>query len=308
LRRTLPAQRWNTQYQQNPTSEESAIVKPAWWKPWLRRAPNCIFTVQSWDTSFGEYEKGDASACTTWGVFEPRKEPGQPQSAPPARLCSRSSAGSDKTVRLNAVSDLFRSGMVWFLDGCTLAQRTIQQFSDHPNGDADDLMDCSVQALARIREGGWVRLSNDDVDLDEDSPRWSPLRLFPDQTLQILGRTAPDPPCSFQKSSSREQKTGEVFYGTPKEVYRVEVYAQVRRAVQVEGMTVRQAARQFDCHARRSEDADVLDPRYRRSKPAAKAQARSVVGTNRLDSAAGWRSAEEAAPITSIAKKFASVR
>lgn len=230
LKRTLPSQRWNAQYQQNPTSDEASIVKQSWWKPWLRRAPQCIFTVQSWDTSFGEYAKGDPSACTLWGVFEPRKEPGQPQSAPPFgiilldafeerlpfpelkqkalelyrrakpdSLCIEARAagspllqelgrlglpiaryaptcGSDKTVRLNAVSDLFRSGMIWYLEGCTLAHRTIQQFADHPNGDGDDLMDCSVQALARIREGGWIRLSNDEADLDEDAPRWMPPR------------------------------------------------------------------------------------------------------------------------------------
>ena len=228
LRRTLPPARWNAQYQQQPTSEEAAVVKSEYWRVWQRRSPKTIFTVGSWDTSFGEYSKGNPSAYTLWGVFEPRKEGGLPGAPPygimlldafearlqfpdlkrkalelyrqhrPDSLCieARSagspllqemqrmgipiaryapSAGQDKGTRLNAVSDLFRSGMVWYMETCPMARRVIQQFADWPEGEADDLMDSGVQALSRIREGGWVTLDTDFDDADEDD-RWLPPR------------------------------------------------------------------------------------------------------------------------------------
>ena len=70
LKLELPAGKWNAQYQQEPTSEEGAIVKREWWKLWKQeRPPRCEFVIQSWDTAFTKSERADYSACTTWGVF-----------------------------------------------------------------------------------------------------------------------------------------------------------------------------------------------------------------------------------------------
>jgi predicted phage terminase large subunit-like protein len=70
LRLELPAGKWNAQYQQEPTSEEGAIVKREWWKLWEpEKPPKCQFIIQSWDTAFTKSERADYSACTTWGVF-----------------------------------------------------------------------------------------------------------------------------------------------------------------------------------------------------------------------------------------------
>jgi predicted phage terminase large subunit-like protein len=58
------------QYQQNPTSETSAIVKREWWKTWEKDDPPfCEFTLMSWDTAFEKNNRADYSACTLWGVF-----------------------------------------------------------------------------------------------------------------------------------------------------------------------------------------------------------------------------------------------
>jgi predicted phage terminase large subunit-like protein len=58
------------QYQQNPTSETSAIVKREWWQVWEKDdPPNCDFTLMSWDTAFEKHNRADYSACTHWGVF-----------------------------------------------------------------------------------------------------------------------------------------------------------------------------------------------------------------------------------------------
>lgn len=70
LRNELPIGKWSAQYQQNPTSEQGAIVKREWWKIWEQDSPpQCEFIIQSWDTAFTKNERSDYSACTTWGVF-----------------------------------------------------------------------------------------------------------------------------------------------------------------------------------------------------------------------------------------------
>ena len=70
LKAELPVGKWNAQYQQDPTSEEGAIIKREWWKEWTKKdPPNCEFVIQSWDTAFLAKETADYSACTTWGVF-----------------------------------------------------------------------------------------------------------------------------------------------------------------------------------------------------------------------------------------------
>jgi len=70
LREELPNSKWQAQYQQNPVSENSAIVKREWWKIWEEEdPPSCEFTLMSWDTAFEKNNRADYSACTTWGVF-----------------------------------------------------------------------------------------------------------------------------------------------------------------------------------------------------------------------------------------------
>lgn len=70
LQKELPHAKWMAQYQQNPTSETSAIVKREWWKTWEDdEAPQCEFTVMSWDTAFEKNNRADYSAMTYWGVF-----------------------------------------------------------------------------------------------------------------------------------------------------------------------------------------------------------------------------------------------
>ena len=70
LRTELPISKWQAQYQQDPTSEEGAIVKRDWWNIWESEIPPpCEFIIQSWDTAFLKTQRSDFSACTTWGVF-----------------------------------------------------------------------------------------------------------------------------------------------------------------------------------------------------------------------------------------------
>jgi len=70
IRAELPVSKWSAQYQQNPTSEEGALIKRDWWRIWDRDdPPNCDYIIQSWDTALTKGTRSDYSACTTWGVF-----------------------------------------------------------------------------------------------------------------------------------------------------------------------------------------------------------------------------------------------
>lgn len=70
LKAELPISKWSAQYQQDPTSEEGALLKREWWRIWERdNPPPCESILVSWDTAFKKTERSDYSACTTWGVF-----------------------------------------------------------------------------------------------------------------------------------------------------------------------------------------------------------------------------------------------
>ncbi len=78
IREELPIAKWNAQYQQNPTSEEGALVKREWWKIWEKDdPPKCEYIIQSWDTALTKGTRSDYSACTTWGVFYDKDNDGK---------------------------------------------------------------------------------------------------------------------------------------------------------------------------------------------------------------------------------------
>ena len=80
LKEELPNAKWMAQYQQNPTSETSAIVKREWWQVWEKEdPPSCDFTLMSWDTAFEKNNRADYSACTLWGVFYQTDDAGTAQ-------------------------------------------------------------------------------------------------------------------------------------------------------------------------------------------------------------------------------------
>jgi predicted phage terminase large subunit-like protein len=70
------------------------------------------------------------------------------------------SKGQDKHARVNAVSPMFESGMIWAPDE-EFADEVIEECASFPYGDNDDLVDSTTQALMRFRQGGFVRLPDD---------------------------------------------------------------------------------------------------------------------------------------------------
>ena len=74
IKASLPASKWNAQWQQQPTSSESAIIKREWWQMWDKpKIPPFKYILQAYDTAFSKKQTADYSAITTWGVFQPEE-------------------------------------------------------------------------------------------------------------------------------------------------------------------------------------------------------------------------------------------
>ena len=147
------------------------------------------YIIQSYDTAFSKSEKADFSAITTWGVFKNDEDHGnyhiilldsvkdrldfpelkkvayesyihwEPDSVIIEAKASgmplthelramgipvqnyTPTRGNDKIARTNAVAPIFESGL--------------------PNGENDDLVDSTTQALLRFRQGGFIRQPSD---------------------------------------------------------------------------------------------------------------------------------------------------
>lgn len=66
----------------------------------------------------------------------------------------------DKTARLNSVSDIISSGLVWVPEH-QWADDLIEEFASFPFGKHDDQVDSGVMALMRFRKGGFIQLPSD---------------------------------------------------------------------------------------------------------------------------------------------------
>jgi len=73
------------------------------------------------------------------------------------------SRGNDKIARVNAISDMFSSGMVWAPDR-RWAKEVIEEVAAFPMGEHDDYVDTVSQALLRFRNGGFITLPSDEED------------------------------------------------------------------------------------------------------------------------------------------------
>jgi len=214
IKAEIPVSKWQAQYQQNPTSEEGAIIKRQDWMLWESdRAPKCEYIIQSWDTAFEKSNRADYSACTTWGIFYIANDDGNEianiilldafkdrlefpdlkkqayefwkQWNPDSLIVEKKAAGapliyelrrmgipiseytpskgSDKIARVNAISDMFASGLVWCPD-TRWAEEVVEEMAEFPNGTHDDLTDSASQALLRFRQGGFIKAPSDEPD------------------------------------------------------------------------------------------------------------------------------------------------
>ena len=212
VKASIPLSKWNAQYMQNPTSEEGALIKREWWKPWEdEELPPLEHIIQSYDTAFMKKQTADFSAITTWGVFRPSEDDppnlilvdmikgryefpelrrialeqygywnpetviieGKASGLPLTYELRKMgipvinftpSKGNDKHTRVNAVSPMFESGLIWAPKEMEFAQEVIEECAAFPYGDHDDLVDSMTQALMRFRQGGLISHPEDYID------------------------------------------------------------------------------------------------------------------------------------------------
>jgi predicted phage terminase large subunit-like protein len=69
----------------------------------------------------------------------------------------------DKMARLNSVADIIRSGLVWIPE-TRWAEEVVEEVAGFPFVSNDDLVDSTVMALMRFRQGGFIRLPSDEQD------------------------------------------------------------------------------------------------------------------------------------------------
>lgn len=74
----------------------------------------------------------------------------------------------DKFARLNSVADLFAAGLVWYPEGHRWAEEVVDEVCGFPAMPNDDIVDTTVMALMRFRQGGFVRLDTDSWEDDDD--------------------------------------------------------------------------------------------------------------------------------------------
>ena len=69
----------------------------------------------------------------------------------------------DKLARLNSVADIVASGLVW-VPTTRWAEEVVEEIAGFPFMSHDDLVDSTVMALMRFRQGGFIRLPSDEPE------------------------------------------------------------------------------------------------------------------------------------------------
>ena len=209
---SMPLFQWNSQYQQEPTAEESALVQREWWRLWEREnPPKCDYIIMSLDAAAEKHNRADFTAITIWGVFVNEEEdnhqiillnsikdrvefPELKELAkaeydfwkPDSFIVEKKSSGTplyqelrrtgmivqeytphrgsgDKFARLNSVADIIKAGLVW-LPQTRFAEELMEEIAGFPFMSHDDLVDSTIMALMRFRQGGFIRLPSDEPE------------------------------------------------------------------------------------------------------------------------------------------------
>ncbi len=177
-------------YQGSPSIAEGNIIKREWWK-FYREAPPFGRIIHSWDTAFKTKSENDYSVCSVWGespngyyliyVWRGRVEfPELKRTA--AMLAGRDKpnvvliedkasgqslvqelardtrlpiiavkADTDKLSRATAVTPTIEAGKVYLPENAPWLHAYVEELSAFPNGEHDDQVDSTTQALNYLR-------------------------------------------------------------------------------------------------------------------------------------------------------------
>ena len=120
--------------------------------PELKRL--CMEEYSAWDPDAFIVEKKSAGTA----IYQEMRRMGLPISEyTPHR------GTGDKLARLNSVADIVSSQMCW-MPPTRWAEEVIEEIAGFPFMSHDDLVDSTVMALMRFRQGGFIRLPTDEPD------------------------------------------------------------------------------------------------------------------------------------------------
>jgi len=190
IRSSIGGRAFTALYQGDPTVAEGQIIKREWWKYYKER-PNFLRIIHSWDTAFKSKTQNDYSVCTIWGearngfylldIWRAKVEfPELKRAAialdardiPSAVAVEDKASGqsliqelqrdtnipvlpfkvdSDKVARAYAVTPLIEAGRVYLPENAPWLFDYIEELSAFPNGEYDDQVDSTTQALSFMR-------------------------------------------------------------------------------------------------------------------------------------------------------------
>jgi predicted phage terminase large subunit-like protein len=131
-------------------------IKERWEFPTLKR--RAYEEYKEWNPDWFVVEKKSAGVQ----LYQEMRSSGVPvQEFTPHR------GSGDKTARLNSVSDIFASGLVWYPAGRRWAEEVVDEVCGFPAMAHDDIVDATVMALMRFRNGGFIKLPSDRWDEQE---------------------------------------------------------------------------------------------------------------------------------------------
>jgi predicted phage terminase large subunit-like protein len=138
------------------TNEHNIIllnsIKERYEFPELKRL--CLEEYEDWEPDSFIVEKKSAGTA----IYQEMRRMGIPvQEFTPHR------GSGDKLARLNSVSDIVASGLVW-VPQTRWAEELVEEVAGFPFMSHDDLVDSMVMALMRFRQGGFIRLPSDERD------------------------------------------------------------------------------------------------------------------------------------------------
>ena len=164
-------QSWDTAHETKSTSDYSACTTwGVWYNEEEGNAPQIILLDAFKDRmTFPELKEAAMKHYKEWqpeAFIVEKKAAGGPLIQELRRMGIpvqefTPSRGNDKIARVNSISDLFASGIVWAPD-TRWAREVIEEVAAFPVGEHDDYVDTTSQALLRYRQGGFVSLDTDE--------------------------------------------------------------------------------------------------------------------------------------------------
>jgi len=191
IRTSIGSRAFESLYQGNPSIAEGNIFKREWWR-YYKDQPHFNRVIHSWDTAFKDKAKNDYSACTVWGetqtgiylleAFRAKVEFPElkriavslyDRDKPEVVLVEDKASGqsliqelnretkipllpikidSDKSARAYAATPMIEAGKVYLPESAPWLYDYMEELSAFPNGEHDDFVDSTTQAINWIRK------------------------------------------------------------------------------------------------------------------------------------------------------------